>query len=1205
VGFVKVNSFDDKRTCFFSFHTLCVVYKLMKNYLSLIFFFCLSYLHLFADTYVWEDYDDFSGSSLDTNKWGTMYFYGGDKPVISTGQVKFSSSGKSNSASSEFKQGWDSSAFIDYTEEAPGSVLYVKDASIYGIEAFLTLPSGSSAKTAICLQVGSLNSYGQHIAELMNDSGNGPSFWIHDYVADTGISTESSNENTFKVTLIHDNQKNIFYINDIKVHELDASNFTPDWFGINTFENNGQAYNVYADNVRVLRRATTTSLDGSTYSLSSADGVSETLVFSNGTFTSTFTDPEEGEIVTTDQSYILDQISEDEFRIILGDGDTMEFNTATNSGKLTDYDSSGQIDTSGTWEFTFETTSTPSQSYAPSSIAGRMITYTGNGETETASFSADGIVTDGEDWTFYEYEKTSDNVGVVTYTFANETNPAPEVETLTFTSSSGGTYDWIEYSDSSKSTPIDQGSGQFTISASFAPQSLEGYSLKFDENETSPNIVQYGTSSKYFSSTVAIGTEEGLPESVPYTYSKVSNNQAIIIFTHGDGSTTTYDLNFTSPVIASGTWIEAEGNAYMTGTVEIVLTLSTESNYAPNSLVGKTIYIPEEGFVANYSFTDDEAYYVIPLSLDQVEGIPYSYVATSTTATLTLARETGDVIHQITFFSPTTADSNWTDLESNETGSATLQILTEDYWPSTLAGWSYQGTSMNDTFYFVDEGHAVFYDASDSNFSNRELSNITYTWEQIGPRIGKLTTSLYEETLLFFESNTSGFFDWEEIGSDDGSSGKFDLFYYPSGKAFESLVGSSITIGDTTYVFTSTNAVTVHSPSGTSSLEYAYLRENEDEALLSVGSSLYKLDFYNHQYGRIIEGGSGYFSIHQNWATKGWVYYDELPWIYSNNQGEWMYQVLSNNNATNETELLYYEPWANVWAQNLDLNYTDQRVFSADTEFYWEDYDDFSGSSLDTNKWGSKYLGGGIEPYVSGGKLILSANSGNPSATKVVKSGWEDIFQGDDGGQAWVYPKDTDIVGIEAEFLIPSSTSSMSGLALGVASLSPLSYATAELNADPNSDSKYAQGFGFYHLTNDGSEVENFGTTQRDTTHRLGATLIDGVIKLYVDGEIRYQGEAGTFNTDMFYINGFNDYNSNGLPFVLNADNVRVLRKKSYPQGWMWTEYYPWAYSYETGGWLYFELAKDSAGNPVMNYYDHNSGSWDLYGPSLNEFSDR
>ena len=212
--------------------------------------------------------------------------------------------------------------------------------------------------------------------------------------------------------------------------------------------------------------------------------------------------------------------------------------------------------------------------------------------------------------------------------------------------------------------------------------------------------------------------------------------------------------------------------------------------------------------------------------------------------------------------------------------------------------------------------------------------------------------------------------------------------------------------------------------------------------------------------------------------------------------------------------------------------------------YEWEEYDDFNGTELNSGKWGTMYLGGGIEPYVSGGKLRLSGNSGNPSATKVVKSGWEDIFDGDDGGQAWVYPKDSDIMGIEGEFLIPSSASSKSGLQVGVASLNPLSFATAELNAEPNSESQYSQGFGFYHLANNGTEVENFGTTQRDTTHRLGVTLIDGIIKLYVDGEIRYEGLAETFNTDMFFLNGFNDYQQQGLAFELTVDNVRVLRRQ-------------------------------------------------------------
>ena len=750
---------------------------------------------------------------------------------------------------------------------------------------------------------------------------------------------------------------------------------------------------------------------------------------------------------------------------------------------------------------------------------------------------------------------------------------------------------------------------------------------------------------------------------------------------------------------------------------------NSKLHYAPSSLLGRTIYIPERGYKANHYFTEDEAYYVIPQTNDIVDGIPYSYVAnTSTTATLTLAREKGEdvVIHQISFSSPTTADSNWTDLDTNETGSATLQILTENYWPSSLAGWSYQGTSMSDTLYFVDEKHAVFYDASDSNFSNRELSNITYTWEQIGPRIGKLTTSLDEETLLFFESNTSGFFDWEEIGSDDGNSGQFELYYYQTGKAFESLVGSSISIGDTTYVFTSTNAVTIYGPSGTSSQEYAYLRENENETLLSVGSSLYKLDFHNHQYGRIIEGGSGYFSIHQNWATKGWVYYDDLPWIYSNNQGEWMYQILSINNEIDETELMYFEPWANLWSQNQDLNYNDQRVFS-----YWEDYDDFSGPELNSSKWDVAWWDGGTAPSIDQAKKRVEFTNGssyeanlsdlmnvpNASAESEYSYGYdasygfapstiadmtmslneypdspesadevyfsnshqfrydEDIkkevsepysyertgpntgkitiqeaggvyivnltFNSQSSGiGTWEETEDgetfsgnltfnivfsphsllefsqsDDIDGIEFELMIPDGAPEQTCIGLFA-----IDY-NAMFNASSDEQEEGAIKFDLDLCYFNGNLTSEFNfkdqTTGQEISEKRNSTLGNfQKFKFYFsDGKIYFSlpgQEAKEYNFDRanekFVIRAQNEQNSD---FSAYLRNVRVLRKKSYPQGWMWTDYYPWVYSHETGGWLYFELAKDSDGTPVMNYYDHNSGSWDLYGPSLNQFTDR
>jgi hypothetical protein len=62
---------------------------------------------------------------------------------------------------------------------------------------------------------------------------------------------------------------------------------------------------------------------------------------------------------------------------------------------------------------------------------------------------------------------------------------------------------------------------------------------------------------------------------------------------------------------------------------------------------------------------------------------------------------------------------------------------------------------------------------------------------------------------------------------------------------------------------------------------------------------------------------------------------------------------------------------------------------------------------------------------------------GNPSGTKVVKPGWENIFEGNDGGLSWVYAKDTSIYGLESEFVIPSSASSYSGLQLGVGFFEP------------------------------------------------------------------------------------------------------------------------------------------------------------------------
>jgi hypothetical protein len=466
--------------------------------------------------------------------------------------------------------------------------------------------------------------------------------------------------------------------------------------------------------------------------------------------------------------------------------------------------------------------------------------------------------------------------------------------------------------------------------------------------------------------------------------------------------------------------------------------------------------------------------------------------------------------------------------------------------------------------------------------------------------MGKITTSLNEETWLFFESNTSGFFDWDEIGIDSNTSAPFGLYYYSVGKAFESLAGSSITIGDTIYVFSNSNLVTIHGSSGTTSQEYSYsyLRENEDEALLSMGSSLYKLDFYNHQYGRIIEGGSGYFSIHQKWAAKGWIYYDDLPWIYSNNQGDWMYQVLSENNATSDTELMYFESWNNQWSKSLDLNFTDQRVFSVDSEYYWEDYDDFSGSELNSSNWDVGYWGGGQGVAINNGQAQLSGTAFSSSASTQMPGDLLAAAQGATEGNTFLFFKDSEIFGIEADITIPSAGNQIEvGIYLASLDKSPLDSLGIELVNDAN-----GSFIKLDYLGSDGMESEAIQSGSIDQIFNLRITKLDGRTSHYIDGNLVHNFSSVSRDADYWTIGAFND---DGLPYTTIADNVRVLRKKNYPQGWMWTDYFPWVYSHETGGWLYFELAKDTDGNPVMNYYDHKTGSWDLYGPSLIQFYER
>jgi hypothetical protein len=76
------------------------------------------------------------------------------------------------------------------------------------------------------------------------------------------------------------------------------------------------------------------------------------MSFENGTFTSSFVDSQKITTITSNQSYILDSMSSNSWKITLTDGDVYSFDSSTGTGTLTDYEN-GVMDTSRNWNFTF------------------------------------------------------------------------------------------------------------------------------------------------------------------------------------------------------------------------------------------------------------------------------------------------------------------------------------------------------------------------------------------------------------------------------------------------------------------------------------------------------------------------------------------------------------------------------------------------------------------------------------------------------------------------------------------------------------------------------------------------------------------------------------------------------------------------------------------------------------------------------------
>ena len=214
----------------------------------------------------WEEYDDFSSSSLDSGKWEVAWFKGGRAPTVVNGALQLGGSGDPNDpASDSLPYALSLLALPENGSTHPFAI--ITDSSVYGLEAEIMLPSGSQYSTGLnflCYDTTSQEADGswkQFGPEIEYWSGQNPALEYQyldpstDEVVEVSLPAEFGVY--YKASLIQDGSKSLIFIDGEKVAEFEYPDFSPNAYGFFAFNDDGHPFETYVKNVRVLRRGQT------------------------------------------------------------------------------------------------------------------------------------------------------------------------------------------------------------------------------------------------------------------------------------------------------------------------------------------------------------------------------------------------------------------------------------------------------------------------------------------------------------------------------------------------------------------------------------------------------------------------------------------------------------------------------------------------------------------------------------------------------------------------------------------------------------------------------------------------------------------------------------------------------------------------------------------------------------------------------------
>ena len=227
----------------------------------------------------WEDYDDFSGTSLDTSKWDISKRDGGEFPVLDGGKLKFTgqpnSSSSVNVATSAMLASSSNVSYGSSSSTSPHSILEFKESlNLKGIELTFSIPSGVPNQMGFGL-------YATNYQAMFNSQSDSEEesaipfnmdLWADNSLAATlefdakdptsgieqGIDKSISFDSSYRVSFIRGDSQISFYMNGELVGKFPYSD-VGEYFIVRAMNEINQPFTTYLDNVRVLRRSTTTT----------------------------------------------------------------------------------------------------------------------------------------------------------------------------------------------------------------------------------------------------------------------------------------------------------------------------------------------------------------------------------------------------------------------------------------------------------------------------------------------------------------------------------------------------------------------------------------------------------------------------------------------------------------------------------------------------------------------------------------------------------------------------------------------------------------------------------------------------------------------------------------------------------------------------------------------------------------------------------